>query len=37
MNVKNAILNDTLNEEIYMQQPRSFIDEGNPMYVCKLN
>ena len=36
MNVKAAFLNDELNEEIYMEQPKGFIVKGQKHKVCKL-
>jgi hypothetical protein len=36
MDVKNAYLNGTLTETIFMRQPPGFIDAGNPKHVCRL-
>jgi hypothetical protein len=37
MNVKTTFLNGKLNEEIYMKQPKSFIQTRKDNLVCKLN
>ena len=37
MDVKSAFLNGDLNEDIYMQQPRSFINVESSSLVCKLH
>lgn len=37
VDVNNAFLNETLNEEVYMSQPVGFKDPTRPSYVCKLN
>ena len=36
MDVKTAFLNEDLNEEVYMEQPKCFIQKGNENKVCKL-
>ncbi|GJS43695.1 retrotransposon protein, putative, ty1-copia subclass [Tanacetum coccineum] len=36
MDVKTAFLNGFLEEEIYMEQPKGFIDPNHPSKVCKL-
>lgn len=33
----NAFLNGILLEEVYMQQPSSFVDKTHPEYFCKLH
>ncbi|KAL0549562.1 hypothetical protein IC582_014047 [Cucumis melo] len=37
MDVKSAFLNGYLNEEVYVAQPREFVDYEFPQYVYKLN
>jgi Reverse transcriptase (RNA-dependent DNA polymerase) len=36
MDVKIAFLNGNMEEEIYMEQPASFVVEGQEHKVCKL-
>ena len=36
MDVKTAFLNGDLNEEIYMDQPESFVEADQESKVCKL-
>ena len=36
MNVVSAFLNGTLEEDIYMQQPDSYLQQGKEHLVCKL-
>ena len=36
MDVKTAFLNGRLDEEIYMKQPKGYIENEHPDYVCKL-
>lgn len=37
MDVKTAFLNGILDHQIYMEQPKGFVDPVNQDYVCKLN
>nr|GFA16565.1 hypothetical protein [Tanacetum cinerariifolium] len=36
MDVKTAVLNGNLREEVYVSQPDGFVDPDNPNHVCKL-
>lgn len=36
LDINNAFLNGTLGENVYMQQPKGFVDPHRPHYVCKL-
>ncbi|GJR61194.1 retrovirus-related pol polyprotein from transposon TNT 1-94 [Tanacetum coccineum] len=36
MDVKTTFLNDELKKEVYIFQPKGFVDQDNPLYVYKL-
>lgn len=36
VNINNVFLNRVLKEEVYMTQPRGFIDLEKPNHMCKL-
>ena len=36
MDVKTTFLHDDLHEDIYMQQPKGFVEKGREHMVCKL-
>ena len=37
MDVKTALLNGDLENDIYMRQPEGYVDKDHPELVCKLN
>ena len=37
MDVKSAFLNGFINEEVYVEQPPSFVDHVHPNFVFKLD
>ena len=37
MDVKSTFLNGILEEEVYIEQPKGFVDEKNKDKVCKLH
>ena len=37
LDVSNAFLHGSLDEEVYMEQPQDFIDATYPTYVCHLH
>ena len=36
VDINNAFLNGYLTEEVYMQQPKGFVDQYKPAHICKL-
>lgn len=36
LDINNAFLQGTLDEDVYMQQPLGFVDKDRPNFVCKL-
>ncbi|XP_019084219.1 PREDICTED: myosin-17-like [Camelina sativa] len=36
VDINNAFLQGTLNEEVYVSQPSGFVDKDHPHYVCRL-
>ena len=36
LDINNAFLNGSLDEEVYMKQPPGFIDSNRPSFVCRL-
>ncbi len=36
MDVKNVFLHGDLQEEVYMEQPPSYVDQTHPNLVCRL-
>ena len=37
IDVKGAYLNGTLEEDIYMHQPKGFMKQGEEHFICKLH
>ena len=37
MDVSNAFLHETLEKDVFMQQPLGFVDPQHPTHICKLN
>ena len=37
LDIQNAFMNGDLGEQVFMTQPRGFVDPQFPSYVCKLN
>ena len=36
LDVSNAFLHGFLDEEVFMEQPRGFVDDTKPGYICRL-
>ena len=36
LNINNAFLQGTLEDDVFIEQPHGFVDPQNPSYVCKL-
>ncbi|KAL6349246.1 hypothetical protein AAG906_033902 [Vitis piasezkii] len=36
LDINNAFLQDTIEDEVFIEQPHGFIDPQNPSYACKL-
>ena len=37
LDVKNTFFNGVLTKDVFMHQPKGFIDPQHPTHVCKLN
>ncbi len=37
MDVKTAFLNEDLDQDVYLEQPKGCVDRKHPDFVCKLN
>uniref|UniRef100_M1CY31 Reverse transcriptase Ty1/copia-type domain-containing protein n=1 Tax=Solanum tuberosum TaxID=4113 RepID=M1CY31_SOLTU len=37
LDINNAFLNGDLSEQVFMEQPKGFVDPHRPHFVCKLN